>query len=65
MIVVNYDNVKYVYISDLAKPGVTIHFIDGGEMPLFGVDAIKVKNDLRLFINTTDRWRKVSYSEGD
>jgi hypothetical protein len=65
MIVVNYDNVKYVYVSDVAKDGVTLHFTDGGDMPLFGDDAVKVKNDLRLFINTTDRWRKVSFSEGD
>lgn len=61
MIVANYDNVVYVYVSERGDPMVTLHFVDGSELPLFNSDALKVKSDLRLFTNATDSWSKVSY----
>ena len=64
MIILNYENVKYVHVSELTDGGVTIHFVDGGDIPLFGIDAEKVKQDLRRLINTSG-WSKVSYDEGE
>jgi hypothetical protein len=65
MIVANYNNVKYVYISELPDGGVTLQFIDGTDLPLFGADADKVKQDLRKLINSSTKWCKVSYGEGE
>jgi hypothetical protein len=60
VIVVNFDNVMYVYIST-AENGVTLHFIDGSDMSFFGVDAERVKTILRRKINNDFKWEKVSY----
>jgi len=64
MIVVNYDNVTHVDVSQEADEGVTFHFVDGNTLFLFGIDAEKVKQDLRRLINTSG-WSKVSYDEGE
>lgn len=62
MIVANFENVKYVYVSENNDPpGVTVHFIDGTEMPLSGMDADKVKAVLRTLLNATKGWYKIAY----
>ena len=67
MIVVNFDTVKWVYMSELVGDDfmVTLNFIDGSDMPLFGDDAVKVKSGIDSFVRTTQNWNRVSYVTDD
>jgi hypothetical protein len=63
MIVANFDNVTWVYVSQRDDPMVTLHFVDGSDMPLFGTDAETVMNILKRFTLNHSKWNKVSWED--
>lgn len=65
MIVANFDNITYVSVSPRKEGGVTINFVDGNSLLLFGEDATTVKNKLKTLVRSHSMWNKVSWDVDD
>jgi hypothetical protein len=65
MIIANFDNVTYAYVSESDDAMVVIHFVDGTDMPLFGEDAVKLKSGLGSFVRTTQNWNVICDEGGE
>ena len=64
MIVVNYDHVMWAYVSDREEL-VTLHFVNGTDMPLFDVDAVTAKNTRTEVVRNRSSWNKAAWEEGE